>query len=451
MSGFVSNFADGNGEFKSINGNSAPTVNFNFMLVVDAVWDVPLKSVHVIRKENEYDYIQEGGLNDYVHMIRKPITKPFTLQIERYVGADFYDPLSLGTQLALPISLSVGRYLKPGMFLPDRQYIFTGCEVTAKDYGELGAEKSGLLTETTTIAFETMYAIDSPLTNIKEPWKFDGKKVEGNGNASRNTERVKDDPSLATMISRTQRWSMAKEHGGYETRKDDSVSSRQNLLIDADIDPSKQDIVDNKHSCNFPKKGEAYSGTGKSSRKQGLTNDPSKKDMIGKDKAWNFPKKGESYAGTGTSSRMKGKTIDPSKQEMIDKDKAWNFPKKGESYTGTGESSRKQGLTNDPSKQDMIDKDKVWNFPKKGESYTGTGESSRKQGLTNDPSKQDMIAKDKAWKYPQKGESYTGTGTSSRKQGLTNDPSKQEMIDNKRLWPEKKSAQTIADFLSGKK
>jgi hypothetical protein len=79
------------------------------MLRVDGAFDVPLKSVRAFSRENEYDYIQEGGMNDYVYMRRKPISKPFTLQVERYVATDFNDPLSNGTELLLPLMLFVGK------------------------------------------------------------------------------------------------------------------------------------------------------------------------------------------------------------------------------------------------------------------------------------------------------------------------------------------------------
>ena len=76
-------------------GNN-PAVNFNFLLRVEGIYDLPCRSVHVFQKENEYELIQEGGLNDYVHMRRKPISKPFTFQVERYVGTDILDPLANG-------------------------------------------------------------------------------------------------------------------------------------------------------------------------------------------------------------------------------------------------------------------------------------------------------------------------------------------------------------------
>ena len=130
-----------------------PITAFNFVLEVEGVYFLPLKSVRAFTKENEYEYIKEGGVNDYVHMKRKPISKPFTFQIERYVGTErFLDPLANGTELILPLILHVYRHAAMRGFtaLPDaspaRLYTFTGCTVISKEYGELNSERSGILT-----------------------------------------------------------------------------------------------------------------------------------------------------------------------------------------------------------------------------------------------------------------------------------------------------------------
>ncbi len=141
---------------------------FNFVLRVEGAFNVPCKAIKNLRRENEFEYIQEGGLNDYVHMKRKPISKPFTFQVERYAGIDIVDPLALGTELTLPLLLLV--YDRPDMgnlgVDAHRYYAFTGCTVTAKDYGDLDSENSGLVVETTTIAFREMVCIDNPTSTI---------------------------------------------------------------------------------------------------------------------------------------------------------------------------------------------------------------------------------------------------------------------------------------------
>jgi hypothetical protein len=145
-----------------LNKGSKPLVNFNFLLRVEAMFDLPCKSVKAFTRELEFELIQEGGLNDYVHMRRKPISKPFTLEVERYVGVDYVDPLVLGAELLLPVMLFVSR--RQDDFLSTvRTYAFTGCTVIKKVYGELNAEQSGLLTDTVTIAYREMVCIDVPV------------------------------------------------------------------------------------------------------------------------------------------------------------------------------------------------------------------------------------------------------------------------------------------------
>ena len=156
---------DGTGNIFVRNYGMNPAPAFNFMLRVEGVIDVPCKRVTAFQKSNEFDYIQEGGLNDYVHMRRKPISQPFKFQVERYVGVDFLDPLTLGTELILPLYLMIGRYEVYNSFNPVRQYIFTGCVVTDKSYGELDAERSSLLMETTTIAYREMFCIQNPVNS----------------------------------------------------------------------------------------------------------------------------------------------------------------------------------------------------------------------------------------------------------------------------------------------
>lgn len=149
------------------NQGKNPLVNFNFMLRVELAYDLPCKSVRAFSRELEYDYIQEGGLNDYVHMRRKPITRPFTLEVERYVGVDYVDPLPLGADLVLPVMLFVSR--NHDQFIPGvvaRTYIFTGCTVMKKTYGDLVADQSGLLVETTTLGYREMLCVDIPWSEV---------------------------------------------------------------------------------------------------------------------------------------------------------------------------------------------------------------------------------------------------------------------------------------------
>ncbi len=177
----------GNTNYDDLNN---PITSFNFVLEVEALYFLALKSVKGFTKENEFEYIREGGVNDYVHLKRKPISKPFTFQVERYIGTDrFLDPLALGTELILPLALYVYRHKaqqgwSKGAWsdkMPGRIYLFTGCTVMSKEYGELDAERSGLLTETTTIAYRELIAITNPFDNSEKPeWTFsDNKNTDG--------------------------------------------------------------------------------------------------------------------------------------------------------------------------------------------------------------------------------------------------------------------------------
>ena len=170
------------------NQGKNPLVNFNFMLRVELMFDLPCKSVRAFTRELEYDYIQEGGLNDYVHMRRKPITRPFTLEIERYVGVDYIDPLPLGADLVLPVLLFVSR--NHDQFIPGvvaRTYVFTGCTVMKKTYGDLVADQSGLLVETTTLGYREMLCVDIPWSEVGDNIPKDIKTVPTNAKSADKT------------------------------------------------------------------------------------------------------------------------------------------------------------------------------------------------------------------------------------------------------------------------
>ena len=152
-----------------LNTGFSPVPGFNFMLRVEMAFDVPVKSVRGFTKNFEYEYIQEGGLNDYVHMRRKPISQPFTLEIERYAATDlYYDPLQNGTELMLPLILMVSPYQGLFMGYSRRTFVFTGCTVTGKEYGALDAEKGALLTEVIKIAYRQVAVVDLPETIAAE-------------------------------------------------------------------------------------------------------------------------------------------------------------------------------------------------------------------------------------------------------------------------------------------
>lgn len=188
------------------NTGAHPAVGYSFMLRVEGIYDLPCRAVRGFQKENEFEYIQEGGMNDYVHIKRKPISKPFTFKVERYVGIDLIDPLPLGSEPILPIILFVNSCSFPTL-KPVRTYTFTGCTVIAKDYGELDAEKSGLIVETTTIAYREMICVAIPTETLesqktgmqKEVSKEDGENSPVMGYAERPLNEKKKQNRIANM------------------------------------------------------------------------------------------------------------------------------------------------------------------------------------------------------------------------------------------------------------
>lgn len=149
---------------------SKPFPSYNIVLWVDVLYDVPIKAVRNLHKNLEYEYIHEGGLNDYVHMRRKPISQPFTFEIERYVTNAGTDPLALGTEFLVPLLLFVNKWQTGGGFSdihPGKIFIFTGAKVTGRRYGDFDSERIGFATEILTISYNNMYAI-SNLAGIKD-------------------------------------------------------------------------------------------------------------------------------------------------------------------------------------------------------------------------------------------------------------------------------------------
>lgn len=167
---------------------SGPVTSFNFVLTVEGVFDVPLKSVRAFQKVNQYEKIKEGGVNDYVHLKRAPIQDAHTIQFERYVSASLVDPLANGAELTMPLILWIKRAANNGLdnvrinnadpnkkeqtYDPDkdfssssvRLYVFTGCTVMSKEYGALDAERSALCTEVVTVGYKELYIVPNLYT-----------------------------------------------------------------------------------------------------------------------------------------------------------------------------------------------------------------------------------------------------------------------------------------------
>lgn len=226
------------GNILVMNEGLNPLPGFNFFIRVEGAIDLPCRAVRVFQYENEYELIQEGGLNDYVHMRRKPISKPFTFQVERYVGVDYIDPLANGTELLLPVLLFVCRY-RDGK-VPIRIYAFTGCTVMSKQYGELNAEKSELLVETTTIGYREMLCINWPgIESSLDAWAEDEDKVSNNYKTTKYAKTIKDlggtELTKDEMLENVKKWDIndpensdtyAKKASGIKVLSKDKMEAR---------------------------------------------------------------------------------------------------------------------------------------------------------------------------------------------------------------------------------
>lgn len=156
--------------------------NYIFLLRVDALYDLPCTKVSGIVQEKEYENIMEGGVNDYVQLREKPVSKPNILQVERYIGEDHFDPLPVGYQGTVPLVLYVSRYVHD-FNRATMTFSFSGVTVTSKKYGELDAEKGGLMSVTTEIAYQQVSVENAAASEIRTQWAFDraGWNYQGKG------------------------------------------------------------------------------------------------------------------------------------------------------------------------------------------------------------------------------------------------------------------------------
>ncbi|MCD8326443.1 MAG: phage tail protein [Lachnospiraceae bacterium] len=259
-----------------LNLDRKPAVGFNFVLRVEALYDLPCKSVRSFSKVNEYEYVQEGGVNDYVHMLRKPISQPFTFQVERYVGVNLLDPLTNGTDLVLPVILMVNRTYGGSQTV--RYYVFTGCTVTGKEFGSLDSEKSELLTETTTIAYREMFCIDNPLAGLVtgETWSFDGTSKKGSGKQSavHIDDAVKGGLELdqSAMQAKAKKWMFTGGNTAKTVQSESTTGSSQTASASS-----------TGNSGSSQTAGKAYLGINRSAV---TTTESSREDMEEKAKKW---------------------------------------------------------------------------------------------------------------------------------------------------------------------
>ena len=359
-----------------------PAPSYNFAIQLEGFFFVPCKSIRVFTREHEFDYYQEGGLNDYVHMLRKPISKPFTFQVERYIGVSntstfnlsFNDMLALGTELILPVLLFVSRY--PSYHFWEnwnpqtcaRVYTFTGCTVTAKEYGELNAERSGLATETTTIAYRELLVINNLSSSFdKSAWKDESKEETYTGQG----EKI---------------W-FSNVNGKYAYKSKDTYT-RQN-----GIDHAKEDmwVIDKD---NYKGKGKRHVQTDK-----GDKNNPTKKDQesaAAKD-VWGIDK--DNYKGKGSHHVQtdKGDKNNPTRkdQEKKGQDEGWII--KGDDYKGNNKRhvQKDKGDKANPSKksQESTGARDIWGIDEHDYKGKGKHHVQTDKGDKDNPSKKDQESK----------------------------------------------------------
>ncbi len=480
-------------------GNN-PAVNFNFLLRVEGIYDLPCRSVHVFQKENEYELIQEGGLNDYVHMRRKPISKPFTFQVERYVGTDILDPLANGTDLALPVILMVNRYRIYGDFLPVRMYVFTGCTVMAKKYGELNAEKGGLLVETTTIAYRELVCTENVAGSflMEEPWKFESVSKAGNGNQSAN--RSRDEESAARMEERAKKWMFA---GGDSARRAEGKgpsSNGQNAQPDfrgingsttdsayALKELRKAQMEGRASGWSFHRDEEAsgegeaampdFLGSGGSTTRNTYTRELRKSAMEGKAKKWSFAGEGEEsqvgfLGSNGSTTKSTYAQNEVRRDAMEEKAKKWSFTGDGDGegsqagFMGSnGSTTGSSYAQNEVRKDTMEEKAKKWSFAGEGDGdgsqagFLGSnGSTTGSSYAQNEVRKDAMEGKAKKWSFDageggEEGSQAGFMGSNGSTTGSTyaqNEMRKAAMEDRAQRWPPKRSAVDTAKFLAAR-
>lgn len=476
-----------------------PLTSFAFMLRVELAFDLPCRAIKGLRRENEFDYIQEGGLNDYVHMKRKSISRPFTFQVERYVGLDYLDPLPLGVELVLPVLLFVNPYpfRNSSFFKPVRSYAFLGCTVTAKDYGELNAESSGLLVETTTIAFREMACIDLPSKWLnKNSWNFaldkDGKiDYEGQGDSNKNTR----DAGLSDASKRSKKemeekaaerlWALDKKvkegnkkrnylTNAAKTNTSDTELTADKMNAKAQLWPKKASAVKEKMetpkaelwSFDKDKKVKAGNGTRRYLHKANGTNTPdveaTQEQMNAKATLWAFDKEKKAKSGNGKRSYLheeKGTNtpgVEATKEQMQKKAQQWAFGKDNKVKAGNGTRNylhRDKG-TNTPdvekTREQMQKKAQQWAFgkDKKVKAGNGTRNYLHEEGGTNTPgaeaTQDQMNKKAQQWAFDKKTKAGNDKRGYLHKDGGTNTPSvektREQMQKKASIWPPKESA-----------
>ncbi len=405
--------------------------NFRFVLRVDGAFDVPLKSVRAFNRENEYDYIQEGGVNDYVHMRRKPISKPFTLVVERYIPASvgISDPLTSGTALLLPLLLFVGKNTGGSSMNYSRYYVFAGAVVMSKEYGALDAERAGLLTESVTIGYNQMFCVTNPIESTDYPaWKFD---ANGSGNTLQKYSKTGRDPAQNSevwyKIDKGRHVIDEKEEVLWEfdgTSKGGKGTTAHQVLSGTP-EESRAKMEESRRLFNFAFENNKskYTGSYKKSEKSAQNakysdktlgedigiKELTKADMEALAREFKLTEDKKKTGNGLLSSKQHGHGLEPSKRTMTEMASLWEFDNKtkdgkGDSHANTAgfarnEKSREEmevaaarrefGGIDEPVKEEFKGKSQKWEFD--GTSKEGSGERNR-QNAYEDKSAEGGVA-----------------------------------------------------------
>lgn len=223
-------------------GSATPLTNFSFILRVEGALEIPIKGVRPIVRNNNYERIKEGGINDYVHFKRKPVEEAYTIQIERYLSNSVLDPLANGVELTIPLILQV---MKTNSFRnsSDKEdqntgkvYVFTGCVVMGREYGALDSERSGLATEIITIGYKELFVLPN-ITSLggENPSKFDASK--------NNTARLEQDKKNKEADEKKKKDEEAKRKAYAEQEKkaaEDEKKRREELKKKTDENNKKR-------------------------------------------------------------------------------------------------------------------------------------------------------------------------------------------------------------------
>ncbi len=347
------------------NNSGTPLQSYNFVLVVEGIFDIPCKSVRAFKKENEFELIQEGGVNDYVHMRRKPISKPFQFQVERYLGTDKFDIMSLGTDFILPLILCVSRWQKPSEANSSRFYIFMGATVIEKEYSTLDSEKSGLHTETITIAYKELFAMNQNFINtdgdelengvqMGTEWEFDKNATNRAGVSTEAAKKGKNQHARKSAGAKASTDAEGNTVYTYGYGKDYSELTREDFEKRAKKWKFNTSAADSSKAGNSSEAAKKGSGKQSAQYKIYNTGTSTEKDKDGKDQ--------KSYgAGLGFQEEKQS--------DFVEKAKLWAFNQKAESKAMKSVPDAKKGTGTQSAVQPVGILTKTGGKPDEPETY----------------------------------------------------------------------------------